>query len=58
MTRKDYELIAKELKLYLDRISVQDAEGYRMAIEAVAQALYVDNSRFDEDRFINAILGE
>lgn len=63
MTRKDYILIAKSLntKLQMHRqlaCNEEFASGYGSAVESVALALKSDNPRFDEDRFLKAVLGD
>lgn len=57
MTRKDYILLASELAEGRPRRGASEdySEGYWSAVDHVAQALADDNSRFDRDRFIEAI---
>lgn len=64
MTRKDYNVIAAELKLSRPAVAnEQDMSeskrsqriGFALAVEAVARALSKDNLRFDSERFYSAI---
>jgi hypothetical protein len=57
MTRKDYTLIAAELK----RSQPSDPNalrGFALAVEAVARAFQRDNGRFDAERFYSAVWGD
>jgi hypothetical protein len=57
MTRKDYELIAKALRSALKSNTDNDQSvGILKAAREVASALTADNSRFDQGRFMAAVL--
>lgn len=57
MTRKDYNLIARSLRESLVATTHNDqAVGIIKATKALASTLAHDNSRFDPDRFVDAVL--
>lgn len=61
MTKKDYVLIAEELKSRLPETGNRDgmmAAGFEMAVCAVANALAKDSPRFDEVMFVNYVFGK
>lgn len=60
MTRKDYELIAENIRRRINNdiannvVRAGHIEGIASTVAAVATALAQDNSRFDASRFIEA----
>lgn len=57
MTRKDYELIAKAIKdscRYSNGFSGYDMDVVKSTMECLADALKIDNPRFDPARFLKA----
>lgn len=65
MTRKDYNMIAEMIRGQLSNLpqlptkdtaasALSQIYGFRLAVEGVAKALEVDNSKFDRVRFLQA----
>jgi polysaccharide pyruvyl transferase WcaK-like protein len=50
MTRKDYVLIAAALKAACPTVNVT----YRACVDSIANALGLENARFDRERFLKA----
>lgn len=66
MTRKDYVIIAKALAragepAYLDTNRAAERRAFRAGVElaaaCIATELQMDNSRFDRDKFDEAVKG-
>jgi hypothetical protein len=56
MSRKDYELLASELRQqYPLGKSVTMQRGYVAAVRAIAHALSLENSRFNMAKFLKAV---
>lgn len=60
MTRKDYEIIAKKLSLArfgkdMACSSLEQVTGFAIAVQAVADALEVDNRRFNPKLFVERV---
>lgn len=55
VTRKDYELIADEVRAYCDKLELDNHEEVRV-IAAVASVLRPTNPRYDEVKFIERCL--
>lgn len=55
MSRKDYELIAKEFRTVVQASrSAVEVLVLRMMAKRLAKAFAMDNPRFDTDRFLSA----
>lgn len=56
MTRKDYELIAEALEGALPKYRLHDLpkDVWLDCVEAIADALWANNQRFDRGRFLIA----
>lgn len=56
MTKKDYELIARELKAQHELVGniYRNTERYQRACTLWAATLGADNPRFDRDKFLKA----
>ena len=57
MTKKDYNLIAAELRLAFSRGDLS-VKGLTSITHSMAAALARDNPRFNPDPFISTVLGE
>lgn len=53
MTRKDYELVAEQLRFAWARGELTQ-EGLNNLAEGLADGFKRDNQRFDRERFLNA----
>jgi len=57
MTRKDYKLIAEELRIERRMCETsEELRGFDCAVSAVASALRQDNFRFDFRKFSEAVM--
>jgi hypothetical protein len=58
LTRKHFEIIAREIKEGEARMTLVDQRGYRQAVKSVTYALRQINPRFDADKFVAACTPE
>jgi len=58
MSKKYYVMIAKSFKALLeDTPRQQERDGIWLSIHVLTDIMKADNSRFDQERFLNAITG-